>query len=171
MNWLPWSPYLALVIGLVLLRYALAAWLNALDLRRDRGGVPPEFADRCTPEQYARALDYHRASLRFDWLRQTVMTAVTLLFILAGGLTVIDHLARATADHLIGAGLVFIGSLILLNRLLDIPFDLWETFRLEARFGFNRTTPRTFVLDELKGLLLLVLIGAPLLALLLWFFS
>jgi STE24 endopeptidase len=68
-------------------------------------------------------------------------------------------------------GLVFGGILIVLSQLVGIPFSIYHTFVLEERYGFNKTTPKTFVIDILKGLLLTVLLGAPVFALILWIFS
>ncbi|HCU69259.1 MAG TPA: peptidase M48 [Desulfomicrobium sp.] len=101
---------------------------------------------------------------------QTVGTAATLAFILAGGFPLADRLARI-ADNDIFTGLVFFSLLFIGSELLGLPFSIYRTFVLEARFGFNTTTPGTFVLDRLKGYLLAAVLGLPLLAAVLLLFT
>ncbi len=122
----------------------------------------------------AYSADRHRFSLWSGW----VDVAVVLVFLAAGGLGAADHLARravaasglaaAGLSARIAAGLVFFAILGVLGGMLALPFDLYSTFRIEQRHGFNRQTLRGFVLDRLKGILVGTALGAPLLAALLW---
>ena len=91
-------------------------------------------------------------------------------FLLFGGFNYVDIWARSFGLGQIVTGLLFIGSLGLLSFIVHLPFSIYSTFVLEERFGFNRTSVKTFILDLLKGGLLAIVLGAPLLALILWFF-
>jgi len=99
------------------------------------------------------------------------MLAVTLGFWFTGGFQALDALVRSWHLGLVWTGLAYIGLLALGKALLDLPFRVYDTFVIEVRFGFNKTTPGTFVTDMLKGLGLAVGLGGPLLAGVLAFFT
>lgn len=166
---------------LLLLGCILAAWLvntlaDLLDARSVSAVPPKNLEDIYAPEEYARSQRYARTKLRFSALSDSYGTLLVVAFLLLGGFPLADRLANeaSAALGLSGAwaatvtGLLFFAGLGLLNDLAGLPFDLYHTFVIEDRFGFNRTTPATFIIDKLKGLLLATLIGAPLLAGVLW---
>lgn len=170
---------------LLLLGCILAAWLvntltALLDARSLTPAPPHGLEGIYDPDEYARSQRYARARLRFGALAASWDTLLVSLFLLLGGVPVADQLARQAASALeqglgLGGvwtetvtGLLFFAGLGLLSDLAGLPFGLYHTFVLEHRFGFNRTTPGTFVLDRLKGWLLAALIGGPLLAAILW---
>ena len=147
---------------------AIADWLNlkALDPK-----LPAEFADCYDPAEYARSQAYTRAKARFGQLTTTFDLAVLLLFWWAGGFTWLDQLVRGWASGEVSRGLLFFAVLLLSKSLLSLPFSVYSTFVIEERFGFNRTTPATFIADLGKGLLLAVVLGGPLLAAVLYLFA
>jgi STE24 endopeptidase len=122
-------------------------------------------------EAYQRSQEYARATTRAGLVRQAADLAALCAFWFGGGFQALDELARAWGGGPVLAGLIFLGALLLLSTLLSLPFAVHGTFVLEARFGFNRTTPRTFVLDRLKGLALALALGGPLLAAVLAIFA
>ncbi len=165
------NPYLAFVLVMLVGNLALEwiiAWLN---LDRLNPQLPDELIGFYDQEKYARSQRYTRERTWFGLLHSTIATVVTLLFILVGGFNLVDALARSLASGPVLAGLVFTAVLTILSGILSLPFSIYSTFVIEARYGFNRTTVKTFILDLLKGLMLAVLIGAPLLALVLWLFG
>jgi STE24 endopeptidase len=147
---------------------AVADWLNlkALDPK-----LPAEFADCYDPAEYARSQEYTRAKSRFGQVTATFDLALLLLFWLVGGFAWLDQLVRGLAEGMVFRGLLFFGLLLLAKSLLSLPFSVYSTFVIEERFGFNRTTPATFIGDLFKGLLLAVVLGAPLLAAILALFA
>lgn len=163
--------YLAIVVALILLEYLLDAVTEKLNLGHIQENIPAEFEGYYDAEQYAKAQQYLRTTTRFGLLKSTVMLPVILAFILLGGFGWVDDLARGTGFGLIGTGLVFAGLLMLLQMAVGLPFSIYLTFVLEERFGFNRTTPKTFVLDLVKGMALTVILGGPLFAAITWFFA
>ncbi len=112
--------------------------------------------------------DRHRFGLVYGWVEVTV----GLVFLAAGGLGWVEGVAARAAGALdlasIATGLAFFGILATLGALLEMPFDLYATFRIEEKHGFNRQTLRGFVLDRLKGTALAVVLGGPVLAAILW---
>jgi len=158
-----------IMVGLFALwKLELAATL--LNLRAFPNRVPDELEGVMTAAQLDRARDYHRVNARFDVIRDTFSLAVLLVFWVFGGFQWLDGLARSLAPGPISAGLVFLSLLVLAQSLLSLPFAWIETFRIEEKFGFNRSTVATFWADRVKGLALAAILGLPLLAAILWIF-
>jgi len=160
----------AILVALLLeLSLGLAAdWLN---LRALTSTVPAELRDLYDPERYRRAQAYARARTRFGIVTSVVDLALLLGFWFAGGFDGLDQAVRALELGPVATGLIFFAALGLAHQLLRLPVRWWSTFVIEARFGFNRTSPRTFWADAAKGALLAALVGAPLLAAILWIFD
>lgn len=165
------NEYLVLIVAILLSAYLLNLTTALLNLRALRPDLPAEFVNTYDAHQYARSQEYTRTTTRFALFESTVSLVVTLLFIFAGGFNLIDLAARSFGLATIPTGLLFTGMLALLSAALNLPFTLYATFVIEARFGFNTTTVATFFLDRLKAALLTVLLGAPLLAAILWLFA
>jgi STE24 endopeptidase len=163
--------YAIIILAALLVNYALNLLADIYNLRALRPLLPQEFAEVYDTEAYRKSQLYTRAQTRFGLLTSTCMLAITLGFWFVGGFQSLDHLVRNWGLGEIGTGLVYIGLLLLGRGLLSLPFSLYDTFVLEARFDFNKTTPATFVTDMLKGLGLAVVLGGPLLAGILAFFT
>lgn len=154
----------------------IASWfletaLALLNIRNQSDRLPPEFRDIYTPEKYLKAMEYHKATTYLSLLEKGTSTVLLLIFLNFGGFNYIDTLARSYDSGEISSGLLFIGLLSLLSFVCGLPFQLYSTFVVEERFGFNRTTFKTFILDSLKSGILLILFGVPLLAGIIWFFT
>jgi STE24 endopeptidase len=133
-----------------------------------RAEVPAAFRDRIDLAAHQKAADYTAAKTRLAMLSVAFDAIVLLGFTLGGG---IQWLANAWSPIFSGAiaqGITVIASVLLISSLLDMPFDLYRTFVIEARFGFNKMTIGLYLADELKGLLLGAILGLPLLAGVLW---
>ncbi len=163
--------YLVVVVVFVVLNYALDLLVETLNLRHRRAEIPPEVAGWIDRDKYVRGLQYLRDTTVSDIVRRSITTPVLLAFLLAGGYRWLDDCARAAGGGLIVTGWIFTGLFVLLLYLLDLPFKVYDTFGIEERYGFNRTTPRTYILDQLKIALVGALVGMPVLAVILWLFS
>lgn len=155
---------LSLLVAMYLLDF-IAGWLN---LRSLKPGLPADFEGVYDREDYARLLDYTRVTTHFDWVQSTFAFFVLIVFWLAGGFNWLDLCVRSWNLAPIVTGLCYIGLLWLGNTMLSMPFDLYDTFVIEQKFGFNKTTPGTWIGDQIKGLLVSVVIGGGALALILW---
>jgi STE24 endopeptidase len=158
------NAYAIIILAALLLDYALNRVADLLNLRVARTEVPPAFRGVCDPEAYRRSQEYLRVTTRLECVEATVALALLLAFWWAGGFNLVDRLVRGWALGPIWTGLAYIGLLALLKALVALPFSVYATFVIERRFGFNRTTAATFVLDLVKALVLAVLLGGPLLA-------
>ncbi len=163
--------YAAVILAALLADYVLGLVADRLNLKALRREPPAELADVYDPESYARSQAYARTATRFGLVTATFDLAVLLLFWAAGGFNRLDLWLAGLGLGPVTTGLLYIGALGLARGLLGLPFAAYATFRIEERFGFNRTTPRTFVLDQVKGLGLAIAIGGPLLAVVLAVFE
>ena len=167
------NPYLIFILTVLMVGYLLDLIVSFFEIRSLQPELPAEFRDVYDEEKYRKSQEYTKVTTGFSLIQDTVTLVLTLIFILAGGFNAVDLLARSLGVGWgsISTGLLFTGILILLSFLLGLPFSLYSTFVIEERFGFNKTTAKTFVLDLLKGIALAAVIGGPLLAAVLWFFE
>jgi STE24 endopeptidase len=144
---------------------------DRLNLKHLRSELPRVFEGVYDPERYRKSQQYLRATTQFGWITSTFNLCLILVFWFAEGFPLLDKWVRTFELGPILSGLVYMGVLMLLKTALSLPFSVYATFVIEARFGFNKTTPQTYVMDLLKGLILALLLGTPLLAAILAFFQ
>ncbi|MDP4647776.1 MAG: M48 family metallopeptidase [Akkermansiaceae bacterium] len=158
-----------IVISLFLL-WNLEFIATLLNIKTFPSTPPPELEGLMDQEKLDQARSYLATNSRFDLIRASFSLAVLLGFWFIGGFAYTDTLARSLADNEILAGLIFLSALFLAQNLISLPFDYYETFVIEQKFGFNKSTPALFFTDRIKGLLLAAVLGLPLLAGILWIF-
>ncbi len=162
--------YAIIILTTLLLGYVLNLVADMLNLRALRQEVPAQLDGLYDREAYRSSQHYTRARTRFGWVSGTCSLMVMLAFWLVGGFQMLDVWVRSWGLGPIGTGLAYVGVLIFGQSAVSLPFQLYSTFAIEARFGFNQTSLATFCLDRLKGLGLALVLGVPLLAGLLAFF-
>jgi STE24 endopeptidase len=163
--------FIAIILAAILIDFVLGIIANRLNLKALTKELPDEFKDVYDEETYAKSQEYTRVNTRFGFITGTFDLLLLLVFWFAGGFNWLDQWARAFEYGVIGTGLIFIGALIVAKIVISLPFSIYSTFVIEERFGFNKTDAKTFVLDRLKGLMLTIIIGAPLLAGIIAFFE
>ena len=151
--------------------FVLNVLADYLNLSRLRDDLPRDFEGVYDPERYRRSQEYLKDNTRFGWVTATFELAVILAFWFGKGFPLLDEWVRAFNYGPIICGLIYMAALMLSKSILSLPFSIYHTFVIEERFGFNQTTWTTYILDMLKGLLLSVLLGAPLLSAILAFFE
>jgi len=169
------SPLLLLFVALRLVQHAVEAALAAVNrgysVDPDRLAVAGRALD-ISDEDLAKAVAYSGDRYRFGRLHGWIEVTVGLAFIALGGLGLVEHGAHAAAGRLglgsLATGLAFFGIVGVLTSLFELPFDLYDTFVIEERHGFNRQTPGGFALDWVKGLGLAAALGGPVVAAILW---
>lgn len=154
----------------VLLQWLLGA-RQARHIRAHRAAVPPAFRDKVPLEAHQKAADYNCAKVRLGLLELLVSAAVLLVWTLAGGLEYLDTLVRSMGLAELWTGLLLVLAVGLVSSVLGLPLTVYRIFGLEQRFGFNKMTVRLFLTDGLKNILLMLLMGAPLVLVALWFMS
>ncbi|MEN8710716.1 MAG: M48 family metallopeptidase [Arenicellales bacterium] len=146
-------------------------WLGRrqiLSVQQHRDAVPDAFSEQIDLATHRKAADYTIARTRLGLISGLYSAAILLMFTLGGGLQQIDDLSRQWLENPLLTGVVFIVLTIIIGAVLDLPFTLYKTFGLEARFGFNKTTPGLYITDLIKQTLLFLVIGVPLLFTALW---
>jgi STE24 endopeptidase len=124
--------------------------------------IPSEFSKKITLKEHQKAAEYTQAKLKLNHFEVIFSTTVLLLWTLGGGLDYLDNIWQAQTDNALYIGVGFVVSLMMLGSLIDLPFSVYQTFVLEQKFGFNQTDMKTFIMDLLKGALLMLVIGLPL---------
>jgi STE24 endopeptidase len=155
----------------VLAHLGVQLWLDRRHLRyvqAHRGSVPAAFRGEIPLSAHQKAADYTMARLRFGAVDTVFGTGLLIAWTLGGGFEIIDRWLGGLELGPLATGVAFIIIAFMLMALIDLPAQIYRTFVIEQRFGFNRTDRRTFVMDLVKSALLMLVIGAPLAALVLW---
>ncbi len=163
--------YLVVILSVLIINYTLNMISEILNLKNLGPDLPSEFKGFYKPEKYRNSQEYLRITTRFEMISSTLMVLITILFILYGGFNLYDGFARGFGFAETATGLIFIGCILFSLNLLDIPFSIYRTFVIEEKYGFNRTTIRTFITDIFKTWLLTAIIGSMVLSMILWFFN
>jgi STE24 endopeptidase len=163
--------FAVIILFTLLLDYLLNLTADYFNLKSLDQPLPEEFRDVIDEPSYEKSKEYTRTRTRFGFITGTFDLLVLLIFWFAGGFNWLDQVVQAFGYGIIGTGLFFIGALVLFKIILSLPFSIYSTFVIEERFGFNKTTPATFITDRIKSLLLSILLGAPLLAGIIAFFE
>jgi STE24 endopeptidase len=160
---------LYIIIGIVAVSYIFDQLLDYINLKAQRSDIPDEIASFYDRDKYLRSLQYHKELTKFSFVTSAFGFILSIIMLLTGGFGWVDSLLRMYFQNEIVLALAFFGLLMVASDILTLPFQLYSTFVIEEKYGFNKTTPRTFITDKLKGYLLGALIGGPLLALLIFF--
>ena len=164
-------PFTILFLVFVVASVTVRLWLThrqARHIRAHYGQVPAVFADRISLDDHQRAADYSCTNLGMGRVLLAWETLWLLLWTIGGGINLVDRWWAGFEFGPLSTGIAVIVSLVLVSSLLDLSFSLYHTFVIEERFGFNKTTLRTWLLDLLKTALLVTALGVPLLFAILW---
>jgi STE24 endopeptidase len=142
-----------------------------LNLKSAAAGIPAEFIGVFDEDASIKSQEYLRATTTLSLFSSAFDLLILLLFWFSGGFNLLDHFLRGYGYNSLVTGVFYIGFLLLMQSLIDLPFSIYKTFVIEEKFGFNKTTPAVFASDILKTLLLSIVLGTPLLAAVLWFFE
>ena len=160
-----------LFLTMLALSLAVRVWLSHRQIAHilaHREKVPVAFSGKIGLQDHQKAADYTVAKTRFGRLPLVYDAGLLLIWTLGGGLEWLDQTASAYGFTPIMTGIAVILAFMLISSLLELPFSIYSTFVLEERFGFNRTTVKTFLVDIVKGGVLALLLGVPLLWTILW---
>jgi len=159
---------LAIIIAISVAGFLFDTFLEILNARHRRTDIPAEVASFYDKDKYLKSLEYQRVKTNFSFLSGGVSFVISLLMLLLGGFGYIDSLLRPHIHDEILLALTFFGIILVASDILSLPFQLYSTFVIEERFGFNKTTMGTFLADKIKGYIMGALIGGALLSLLIF---
>ncbi|MGA2367619.1 MAG: M48 family metallopeptidase [Dehalococcoidia bacterium] len=163
--------FAVIILAALILEYLLDLASNILNLKALKLEPPAALKDIYSPDAYRKSQEYTRENTRFGLVTGAFSLVLLLAFWFSGGFNWLDQAVRSCGLGSIINGLLYTGILLLAYNLVMLPFSIYATFVIEQHYGFNRTTPRTFVTDRLKALLLAAILGAPLLACILALFE
>ena len=163
--------FLLIILAVLIGTYVLDLIVDTLNVRNVKTALPEEFEGYYDTDKYKKSQEYLRENTRFGIINDTITTPITIAFILLGGFDTVDQFARGFNLGSILTGLIFTSVLLLALQILLIPFSIYSTFVIEEKYGFNKTTPKIFILDILKSWLLIAVIGGIALLAVLWFFE
>ncbi|MFD2550443.1 M48 family metallopeptidase [Bizionia sediminis] len=159
------------IIAIIIIDFVVDKILDALNAKKYNDPIPNALSDVYNAEDYKKSQAYKQANYKFEMLSSTFSIVVTLAFLIFDGFEFIDNLARGYSENPIITALLFFGIIVIGSDILTTPFAYYQTFVIEEKFGFNKTTKSTFLLDKLKGWLMLIILGGGILALIIWFYE
>ena len=160
-----------IIIAFIILSFVIDQVLDWLNAKHFDDPIPQELEDVYDTETYRKSQNYKKVNAKFSTLTSSFMLVITLLFFALDGFAFVDQIARSISDNEITVGLIFFGIIMLGSDILTTPFSYYKTFIIEERFGFNKSTPKLFLADKLKGWLMTIIVGGGLLALVIWFYQ
>jgi len=163
--------YLAVILFILIGEYFFNLIVELLNIKNLKTTLPDEFSGLYDSEKYEKSQRYLKETTRFELFTDTIMTFLTITLILAGGFNFIDRLSRNFGFGEIVTGLIFVAAIMLIMQIINIPLSAYSTFHIEEKYGFNKTTIKTFILDILKSWLLTIILGGIIFSVILWFFG
>lgn len=160
-----------IIIAIIVVNFILDKILDALNAKHYNDPVPEELSDVYDESEYKTSQAYKKANYRFGIWSSAFSLVLTLAFLLLDGFEYIDNLARSFSNNPIVIALLFFGIITLVSSILTMPFSYYKTFVIEEQFGFNKTTKKTFVLDKIKGFLMMAIIGSGVLSIIIWIYQ
>ena len=155
--------WIYLIIGLVIFNYLFSTVLDYINGKNWKTEVPPVMKDFYDEDKYLKAKNYSKEKGKVSLISSTLSTLITLLFLIFEGYGWLDNFISLYYDiPFLKSGIFFL-VLFILSDLISIPFSCYSTFVIEEKYGFNKTTVKTFVLDKIKGYLLTLIVGGILL--------
>ena len=155
----------------MILNFIVDKILNYLNARHYNDPIPEPLKDVFDEEDYQKSQRYKRENYRFGLFTSVISLVATLAFFFFDGFAYVDNLARSISENTIVITLVFFGIIMLASDILSTPFSYYQTFTIEEKYGFNKTTVKIFFLDKLKGWFMMILIGGFILAAIVWFYE
>ncbi len=160
-----------IIVAVILIDFIIDKILDALNAKHFNDPIPSELIDVYDEKEYVRSQNYKKERYKFGLITSTFSLLLMLAFLFFDGFAWVDSMARSISDNAILIGLIFFGIIFFVSDLLTLPFSWYSTFVIEEKYGFNKTTPKTFILDKLKSWGLMIIIGGGILALLIWFYQ
>ena len=162
--------YLLLLLIILVGFYLLDFIVEYINMRSIHMGIPPEFQNFYDQDNYQKSQKYLRETTIFHLWQSSISLLFTIAFLLLGGFAWADQIVRTLSLSTLWTGVYYIGFLSFFSFLVGLPFSIYKTFVIEEKFGFNKTTPKTYCLDMLKGLIVSIVLGVPILLTVLWLF-
>lgn len=160
-----------IIIAIIGINFIIDKIIDALNAKHFNDTPGKELHDVYDDDAYKKSQQYKATNYRFGVLTSTFSVILTVSFLCFGGFEFVDAIARRYSNNPIIIALIFFGIIMIGSDILTTPFSYYSTFVIEEKFGFNKTTKKTFFLDKIKGWLMMGLVGGGILALIIWFYQ
>jgi STE24 endopeptidase len=160
-----------IIIAIIVINFIIDKVLDAINAKHYNDPIPEVLNDVYDAEEYKKSQAYKTVNYKFGLVTSVFSLALTLGFLLLDGFEYVDNIARSYSDNPIIIALIFFGIIMIASDIITTPFGYYKTFVIEEKFGFNKTTKKLFILDKLKGLVMMALLGGGLIALIVWFYQ
>jgi len=160
-----------IIIGILLFDFILGQVLDYLNARHYDDKIPAELNDVYNETEYFRSQAYKKENYRFSVITSVISFLALMAFFYWKGFAWLDEIARGYSSNEIVVGLIFFGILFFINDILTTPFSYYQTFVIEEKYGFNKSTKKTFFMDKLKGWALALILGGLVLGLIIYFYT
>ncbi len=160
-----------ILIGILCVNFIVDKIVASLNAKHFNDPIPKELTDVYDAEEYNTSQSYKKTNYKFSVVSSLFSLLLTLAFFILDGFAFVDEIARSYSENMIVVALIFFGIIIIGSDIITTPFSYYKTFVIEARFGFNKTTKKTFVLDKIKGWIMTAIIGGGILSLIIWFYQ
>ena len=160
-----------IIIAILVINFIIDQILDFLNAKHFNDALPSEIDDVYDEAEYKKSQAYKKEKYHFGILTGIISFIATLLFFFLDGFAYVDEIARSISDNEILVALLFFGIILFASDILMTPFGYYNTFVIEEKFGFNKTTKTTFFLDKLKGWFMMAIIGGVLLSAIIWFYQ
>ncbi len=166
-----YNTFFWVLAGIVVFGYVMDKVLDYLNSTMWTDQLPPELEGIYDAEKYKKSQQYQKDNMKVSFYQSTLSLLLILAMLFFYGFAMVDQWVAGFTNNMIISALVFFGVLGFASDLIGTPFSWYDTFVIEEKYGFNKSTKKTFILDKLKGWLLTAIIGGGLLALIIWFYS
>ncbi|MEP5255229.1 MAG: M48 family metallopeptidase [Winogradskyella arenosi] len=160
-----------IIIAIIVINFIIDKVLNAINAKHYNDAIPEVLSDVYDEAAYKKSQAYKTVNYKFGIGTSLFSFVLTLGFLFLDGFEYVDNIARSFSDQPIVIALIFFGIIMIASDIITTPFSYYKTFVIEEKFGFNKTSRKTFVLDKLKGLLMMALLGGGIIALIVWFYQ
>ena len=163
--------YYFIIIGALIVEYLLSTISSVLNMNSITTTVPDGFQEFYDDKKYSKSQEYLKDKTKLGLYSSTFSLIVTLIVIQFGLFGFLDEFVRSNSTHYIISGLLFFGIFFVINDILNTPFSLYNTFVVEEKYGFNKTSIHTFIFDKLKGYGLTIVLGSAIMVPIFYFFN
>ncbi len=160
-----------IIIAIIVINFIKDKVLNAINAKHFNDAIPKELNDVYDVDEYQKSQKYKATNYRFGVWSSLFSIMLTLGFLFLDGFEYVDNIARSYSGNPIVIALIFFGIIMLASDIITTPFAYYKTFVIEEQFGFNKTTRKTFILDKLKGFLMMAILGGIIISAIIWFYQ
>ncbi|WP_372744169.1 M48 family metallopeptidase [Lutibacter sp.] len=159
-----------ILLGIIIAKYLFDTYLDALNAKHFNDAIPKELEGIYNEDEYLKSQAYKKENHNFSTISSGFSILTTVLFFVFDGFAFVDTIARNISNNLIIITLVFFGIIVFASDIISLPFSYYKTFVIEEKYGFNKSTLKTFILDKIKGWFMMAIIGGGIFALITWFY-